>query len=65
MSSKIEDTFVEPFQYVGAVMMAGAMLIILNLRSLGVHMCLIALACVMATQDNPLIVAYVKPSSAN
>ena len=65
MSSQIDDIFVEPFQYVGAVMMAGAMLIILNLRMLGVPMCLAALACVMATQDNPLIVAYVKTSSAN
>ena len=33
----------------------------LNRRVIGGVMCLLALVCVMATQDNPFIIQYVKP----
>lgn len=53
---KYEDLFVQAAQCVGITMIAGAVFIVLNCRVIGCHLCLLALACVMATQDNPFIV---------
>ena len=58
---KYEDVFVQVCQAVGATFILGGVLIVLNRRVVGGVMCLLALGCVMATQDNPFIIEFVKP----
>ena len=58
---KYEDVFVQACQIIGAMSIMGGVFILLNRRVIGVTLCLISLLCVIATQDNPLIIEHVKP----
>ena len=49
----------------GVIMIAGGLLIIGNLRKTGSAIVMVALAFMMLTQDNPLIMSHIKPKPKN
>ena len=60
-----EEAFAVGIQVVGGLFMFGGALIALNKRVIGGIVCLLAIGFMMATQDNPMLLAHIKPAPKN
>ena len=56
-----EELFVQVTQAVGVTFCVGGFFILINYRKFGGFICILAIAFMIATQDNPMLLDHIKP----
>ena len=60
-----EEAFAMVIQAEGYLFMFGGFLMFLNKRVMGGIVCMLAISFMLATQDNPMLLPYIKPAPKN